>query len=298
MDASASASAREVVVERGQPGHHRVERVPHRLVQVRAEPERHPPGRRLGVHRGQRPLGRHRDDRLGRHAALDRRAARLAVALRGVPVAEVEQRAVDVDRQVEGRAGGELLAVDVPARLGPRRHRRVRRPARPARPRSRRGTAPATGCTSRWRSPCRPARRSPTAATPARPRPARAAAARASPAPTATTSTPSCPASATRSAPRACRRARRRAPRSAGSGSARRTALGTSSAARRRRGTRAASGTRPRPATAPRSCHRIDGQRGLVLGREDVHGAVRRGLEAVESHTTDYPERSRGSLAL
>ena len=40
---------------------------------------------------------------------------------------------------------------------------------------------------------------------------------------------------------------------------------------------------------------RIDGQRGPVLGRKDVDDGVRRGLKAVKSHKTDYPERSRGS---
>ena len=48
----------------------------------------------------------------------------LAVALRGMPVACREERAVDRDRQVERRAGDELLAVDVPA-PAPRRDRRV-----------------------------------------------------------------------------------------------------------------------------------------------------------------------------
>jgi uncharacterized damage-inducible protein DinB len=37
-------------VQRGQPRHHRVERVPHGLVQVGAEPEGDPPGRCLRVH--------------------------------------------------------------------------------------------------------------------------------------------------------------------------------------------------------------------------------------------------------
>src|SRR3984885_4622075 len=73
-------------VQRGQPRHHRVERLPHGLVQVGAEPEGDPPGRCLRVHRCQRPAGGQGHDRLCRHRALDRRAAHLAVALRAVPV--------------------------------------------------------------------------------------------------------------------------------------------------------------------------------------------------------------------
>src|SRR5215469_2326735 len=112
-------------VQRRQPRHHGVERGPHGLVQVGAEPERDPPGGRLRVHRCQRPAGGQVHDGPGRHRALDRRAADLAVALRPVPVAQVEQRARHGDRQVQRRARHEFLAVDVPARLGARRDRRV-----------------------------------------------------------------------------------------------------------------------------------------------------------------------------
>src|SRR6266545_4930319 len=55
---------------------------------------------------------------------LDRRSGDLTVALRGVPVAGGEQRALDRYRKVERRSGDELLAVDVPA-PAPRRNGRV-----------------------------------------------------------------------------------------------------------------------------------------------------------------------------
>src|SRR5262245_11323542 len=44
---------------------------------------------------------------------LDRSARDLAVALRAVSVAGGEERAIDTDRQIEGRATDQLLAVDV-----------------------------------------------------------------------------------------------------------------------------------------------------------------------------------------
>ena len=56
--------------------------------------------------------------------ALDRGSRHLAVALGAVAVARHHQRSVDRDREVQGRAGDELLAVDVPA-PAPRRGRRV-----------------------------------------------------------------------------------------------------------------------------------------------------------------------------
>ncbi len=54
------------------------------------------------------------------HRRLDRRAAHLAVALRGVRVAEREERALDADGQVERDAGVEVLRVHVPAEAGGR----------------------------------------------------------------------------------------------------------------------------------------------------------------------------------
>src|SRR5438105_6078143 len=75
-----------------------------------------------------RPLERQVVTKVDRHLrparALDRGAADLAVALRRVPVAGRETRTVERDRQEEGRAGDELLAVDVAA-LPPRRCRRM-----------------------------------------------------------------------------------------------------------------------------------------------------------------------------
>ena len=57
------------------------------------------------------------------HRAFDRRAADLAVALRGVGVADREQRAGDLDRQVERRAGGQIADVEIAADAARRHHR-------------------------------------------------------------------------------------------------------------------------------------------------------------------------------
>ena len=103
---------------------HPVDGDPRRPAEVLVEAEREPGA----VDPRDRPLERQvvahveRDLRLDRR--LDRRARDLAVALRRVPVAGGEERAVDRDRQEERRAGDELLAVDVPA-AAPRRPRRV-----------------------------------------------------------------------------------------------------------------------------------------------------------------------------
>ncbi len=51
----------------------------------------------------------------GVHGALDRDPARLALALPGVPVAEREQRALDVDAQIAGDSGPHLRSVHVAA---------------------------------------------------------------------------------------------------------------------------------------------------------------------------------------
>jgi hypothetical protein len=57
--------------------------------------------------------------------AFDGGPADLAVALRGVPVAQVQQRAGHGDRQEQRGPGDQFLAVDVPAAGGARRDRRV-----------------------------------------------------------------------------------------------------------------------------------------------------------------------------
>ena len=67
-----------------------------------------------GVGRAGEEIDAHRD--LG--VDLDAGAADLAVAHRGVDVAERQQRAGDVDRQVDARAGRGRVEVDVAA-LGP-----------------------------------------------------------------------------------------------------------------------------------------------------------------------------------
>src|SRR5262245_26839114 len=64
---------------------------------------------------GERRVVAYVECQLSLDRALDRRAADLAVALRRVAVAGREERTVDGDRQVEGRARDELLAVDVAA---------------------------------------------------------------------------------------------------------------------------------------------------------------------------------------
>ena len=91
--------------------------------------------------------------------ALDRRAAHLAVALRRMPVARREERAVDRDRQVQRRARDELLAVDVAA-LRARRDRRVHAVPDRRHARARRGTGAASPRDRSMRAPCR--RRAPS----------------------------------------------------------------------------------------------------------------------------------------
>ena len=114
-----------------------------------------------------------RDPDARRRGDLDRRPARLAVALREVRVAERQQRALDVDGEVQAAPDGELADVEVaavlarrdrPQALAParrpaarRRARRAAAPPRPARPR-----APSRG--SAARATARPSRPRGTAA--------------------------------------------------------------------------------------------------------------------------------------
>src|SRR5581483_5880224 len=95
--------------ERAHPVHGLAGREPEVLVEAEREPRAVDP--RAG------PFERQVDEverQLCARRALDRGAGDLAVALRGVTVAGGEERALDGDRQVERRAGDELLAVDVP----------------------------------------------------------------------------------------------------------------------------------------------------------------------------------------
>ena len=69
------------------------------------------------------------------HRALDRRAADLAVALRGMRVADRKQRARHLDRQIERGAGGEVADVEIAADP-PRRHDRMQARSRRAQCRS------------------------------------------------------------------------------------------------------------------------------------------------------------------
>ena len=167
--ASASAVGAVDVVQRLHPGQHRGQRVGAGGVEVGVEAEREQPGRRDGVHARHRARGLDVDDELGGHRALHRRPADLAVALGGVPVAEAQQRAGHLHRQVQRRAGRRAR--------GSRRCRRCRaaaarwgaRRARPGPARRRRGTVRVGGGSraTPWRSRAR--RRCPRAATTARP---------------------------------------------------------------------------------------------------------------------------------
>ncbi len=65
-------------------------------------------------------LVQHEAERAGERL-LDGRAAHLAVALRAVGVAHVEERAGVEDREVDGRAGGQVLHVEVAAERSPGR---------------------------------------------------------------------------------------------------------------------------------------------------------------------------------
>ncbi len=108
-----------------QPPDHRVQRVPHSDVEISVEPERHAPPGRLRVNAPERPPRRQPDDQRGRHRAFDGGPADLPVALRGVPVAQVEQGAGHRDGQVQRGPGDQFPAVDVPAGRSARRYRRV-----------------------------------------------------------------------------------------------------------------------------------------------------------------------------
>jgi hypothetical protein len=74
---------------------------------------------------GDRSAGDDVERQLGRHRGLDGGAAHLAVALRGMAVAEVHQRPGHGDRQEQRRARGQVTAVDVPSTGGPGRDRGV-----------------------------------------------------------------------------------------------------------------------------------------------------------------------------
>ena len=74
---------------------------------------------------GDQDLVDERQRHRGRHPALDRGAGDLAVALRGMAVADGQHRVRHGDRQEQRRPGDELAAVDVAAAEGPRRDRGV-----------------------------------------------------------------------------------------------------------------------------------------------------------------------------
>jgi len=74
------------------------------------------------------PVRREADDRLGGHRTLNGGAADLAVALRGVAVAQLQQRPSHGYREEQRRARDQLLAVDVAPAGRARRDRRM--PAR------------------------------------------------------------------------------------------------------------------------------------------------------------------------
>src|SRR5579864_4105088 len=94
---------------------HRRQCVLGREIEVLVEPEREPRAVGARDRRAQLEVTQLEAQHRTFERALDRGARDLAVALRAVAVAGHDERAVDRDRQVERRAGDELLAVDVPA---------------------------------------------------------------------------------------------------------------------------------------------------------------------------------------
>ena len=102
-------------VELAEPVHQLGLRDPPGVLERSAGADRHPVRVVLDPRPGRRTALDQLDDQGGGHGALDRGAAGLALALPVVPVADREQRALDVDTEVDGGSGTHLRGVHVAA---------------------------------------------------------------------------------------------------------------------------------------------------------------------------------------
>src|SRR5581483_5827632 len=87
------------------------------IIEIGVEAESDEVGRRLRPRHGPAEILAHRELERAGERCLDRRAVDLAVALRRMAVSGREQGALVPHRQIDGAAGGELLAVEIAAEL-------------------------------------------------------------------------------------------------------------------------------------------------------------------------------------